>query len=492
MRAYILASIACLAVGCAGRYAYTNQPLQGERDADDPPVRASLNIKDQRGNERVLFILAISGGGSRAAYFGGACMLQLEEVFKDINLLHEVDAISAVSGGGLPAAYYCISQDATAQEARPFIEVAADLSKKLLLLKQAAKEGKAPAGPPKTPREMSAAKQTPAPSGHIWNKETVKANMQRNFIGPWGRKMFWPRAWWLFLFTAYDRSDMMAEVFSDALFDFGMARLGQDLEFKHLNPSRPYLILNATNATANTPDEETFGSIFTFTDEDFKRYLKSDIQQYEVGRAVMGSSTFPGVFNYMTLRDFRGDESAYMNVFDGGCSDNLGLDSAKRIILSQHERYRNIIVISIDAHTEPGGVPRDVYDTRRFIDYAVDSNFMDTYNTLLETGRERVLAEFRNRVFNAPQRPQALDLSNKMIFFHASFDKVTDPKLRAKLNEIPTTFKIRKEDADLIDQAVPEIIQPDEPLLGVIKWLVTHDAEQSPPLAKYRDGASAP
>ena len=63
------------------------------------------------GNE-VLMVLALSGGGSRAAYFSAMTMLQMEEVFspEGINLLKEVNAITSVSGGSLPAAYYAISQ----------------------------------------------------------------------------------------------------------------------------------------------------------------------------------------------------------------------------------------------------------------------------------------------------------------------------------------------------------------------------------------------
>jgi len=38
-------------------------------------------------------------------------MLRLQDVFEDIDLLKEIDLISSVSGGSLPAAYYCISMD---------------------------------------------------------------------------------------------------------------------------------------------------------------------------------------------------------------------------------------------------------------------------------------------------------------------------------------------------------------------------------------------
>ncbi|HWF59695.1 MAG TPA: hypothetical protein VN666_05220 [Nitrospira sp.] len=46
--------------------------------------------------------LAVSRGGSRAINFGAAVMLELQQR----GLLEQVDVISGVSGGTLPAVYY--------------------------------------------------------------------------------------------------------------------------------------------------------------------------------------------------------------------------------------------------------------------------------------------------------------------------------------------------------------------------------------------------
>ncbi len=51
--------------------------------------------------------LAISGGGLRSANFSAAVMFELQR----LGLLEKVDAISAVSGGSLTAAYYCLCDD---------------------------------------------------------------------------------------------------------------------------------------------------------------------------------------------------------------------------------------------------------------------------------------------------------------------------------------------------------------------------------------------
>ncbi|MGP8199077.1 MAG: patatin-like phospholipase family protein, partial [Limisphaerales bacterium] len=97
------------ATGCKSLYTSVNRPLQAGRLA--PDCRATFEIQQPRGEKDVLVVLCLSGGGSRAAWFSAATMLRLEKVEDEINLLHEVDVISSVSGGSLPAAYYCLSRD---------------------------------------------------------------------------------------------------------------------------------------------------------------------------------------------------------------------------------------------------------------------------------------------------------------------------------------------------------------------------------------------
>ena len=109
----------CAVNGCA-YYSHTNKPLTPKSERARTPVRATFNIQDPRGNEKVLVLLSISGGGSRAAYLGASAMLAMEKVFGDLDLLKQVDVISAVSGGCLPAAYYCVSEDPVRNVCVPF------------------------------------------------------------------------------------------------------------------------------------------------------------------------------------------------------------------------------------------------------------------------------------------------------------------------------------------------------------------------------------
>ncbi len=131
--------------------------------------------------------LTISGGGSRAANFGAAVMIELDRR----GLLSQVDVISGVSGGTLPATYYP------------------------LLMKR----------------------------GASFDEATVKAVMGADFQGAWLWRWLLPHnivRYWLSDFT---RSDIMVQVFNNTLYD--------EATFGDL-PLRPKLLLNATTRNDHT------------------------------------------------------------------------------------------------------------------------------------------------------------------------------------------------------------------------------------------------
>jgi len=378
-------------------------------------TKASFNIKQPRGESKeTLFILALSGGGSRAAYWSGSIMLALETVFQHqgFNLLQEVDAISSVSGGSLPAAYYAISYSQTD-----------------------------PSGS--------------APSNRLWNESTVKDLMTRNYRARWVGNWFWPVNSVKYWFTDFDRSDMMAQTFADNMFDVGMA--GFDLKFSDINPNRPNLILNATNGT-----EGQFGELFTFTDEHFRR-LHSDISDYDIARAVMATASFPAAFNYMTLKNYTG-ENHYIHLFDGGNYDNLGLESTKLILEKNKSNFKNFIVILIDAYIDSPGVSIRKKDAREFLDYAVDLNFIDSFDSLLALNRNNSIENFKSALKQFEP--------TRSVFYHIQFDDIDDLELREKLGTIATDFNIKKDAIVAIDDAVTELIRKDNACLQIIKAMM--------------------
>jgi predicted acylesterase/phospholipase RssA len=513
-------------------------------DAAGHPLRATFKINGQRGNPEVLFFLALSGGGSRAAYLSTATMIKLQTVFEDVDLLREVDVMSSVSGGSVAAAYYAVTRDAALDLVGPLVPVLAATDAELpsAKLRVDRREKKLTCAAPLDAAEQDGLRRLmPAPvrgaaqrvidlceqaplALRTWNKDAPQM-MQRDFLLRWFGNWFWPTSIAKYWFTAYDRADIMAQTLADNLYDVPVT--GRDFRFKDLNPQRPYLIINATNATEQVvrpndpvPEEFAFGSVFTFTDEDFKARLQSDLREYSVARAVMASSAFPLVFPSMTLRDYRAQyaarcngaaaasdaacsEDRYLHVFDGGNSDNLGLRSIKRALFELAARgelgqYKKVVVLLVDAFTKPRGTPRSDSDPRNAVSFLFDTNVVDAVDSLLFTNRARLIGEFRNAQLrwnegecdddarNLPkdlcarlderfERRRVLSLPDKLVFYHLGFKDVGDAEdgtLKTKLDSIPTSFRLGRGAAGDIDRAVALLLTDRNACLQQVRRIV--------------------
>jgi NTE family protein len=497
---------ACTAPGQYSNAAFNvRQPVAALAGA---PPRASFRIDGDRGNRRVLMMLALSGGGSRAAYMAAETMLALQQ--PQIGLLDEVDVISAVSGGSLAAAYYVASRDPVLQDA----DLAARLQtagtpldgvfsavdgtlrcrRELTPVQRAAlDDAVADAGDRARLVELCRAPRFPA-----WTAEAARRTMKRNYMLRFFGQLVYPHNLFRYWFSSFDRSDIMAATLADgALSKYGLRDWwDSDVKMHELNPLRPYLLINATNATQQalpdgSDDPFPFGSAFTFTAEDFQQRLASDIAPYSLSRAVMASSAFPLAFATMTLEDFRGvaedaerpnPERRFVHLIDGGNSDNLGLRAVKRALLQAHadgrlDAYDRIIVLQVDAYTRPGGTSRSRPDPRSLIDLLLDTNVGDAVDSLLQANRDRLLGDFddgrlrfgrecgaeKNAIRHFPidlcERllldlpARELDLHQRLVFFHFGFaDVVKDDDdavglaLKRQLDLIPTSFSIDDSD----------------------------------------------
>jgi len=515
--------------------------------------RATFVVDGKRGNEKVLFFLALSGGGSRAAYLSAATMLKLQTVFDEVDLLQEVDVISSVSGGSLTGGYYAVTRDETLRVNKkgalsPALEWPKDVAGGKLQVD--AKAGTLQCKETLTDEELGwlrtgsglaardaklvetlCAQAAMAPSPlrawndptrplRAWNEEEVKDRISRDYLMRWFGNWFWPHNIVRYWFTAYDRSDIMAQTLEDNLFDTPV--FGTPYTFMDANPYRPYIIINATNATGSGDNSEResfpFGTVFAFTKEDFRDRLRSDIRQYSVARAVMGSSAFPFVFPSMTLRDFRKrdnceDESwepscaRYLHVFDGGNSDNLGLKSVKRALFEMAiddklKDYDHILVLLVDAFTMPAGARSDAADSRSLVSRLVDTNFIDAVDSLLQANRAKNVAEFHGARLgwsggecetgtrslpislcadlDTRLKVGELDLGSKLVFYHFGFDDVRNADLKRQLDAIPTSFSIDEDHVKLINQAVAEVIEPTNPCLQQMRNILKGDAVPAP------------
>jgi predicted acylesterase/phospholipase RssA len=368
--------------------------------------------------------IAISGGGSRASVFSAAVLFELQRY----GLLQQVDVISSVSGGSFTAAYYVLSCD-DPYKAPPTLEGSA------------------------RPR---------------WDPDVVFPKLQKHLIAKWVRNSFWILHILRYWFTYYDRTDVMAWIVADTLYDTSWFK-GRGFHFKDLNPQRPYLIINATNNT----EQRDGTKVFCFTKECFDK-IESNIDRYPIAHAVMASAAFPAVFQSVTLKDYAQKEDWYVHLIDGGASDNLGITALERILKEKTDTQSKKLIIVIDAHkANYGKDPRDP-DPRSLLDYYIDSNVVDAYQTLMDElrlGKTDGLQEWLG------------DNNGKLI--HLQFDDLEDeyPELYETVIMIKTNLKIKKNEAACLKHAARILVQEKmEELHADPAW---KDLIQFPPVDGY-------
>lgn len=245
-----------------------SKPNTSARPCEDVQ-RASLFYSSQNDLPPAFVGLSLSGGGSRAANFSMGVMQNLDEM----GILKHVTVISSTSGGGLAGAYYALN-------------------------------------------------------GSAMDWRTARLKMGTNFLARWVAKLLYPQNLLSVSLTDEDRSDLMADVFDDVLFDNATyVDLGKRW------PAGPRFYANTTSIGP--------GTRFSITMDQFAA-IDSRLDTYPISQAVMASAAFPGVFNDVTLKRYTPNKPPYVHLLDGGPSDNLGIES----ILSSAAQYQSARRIS--------------------------------------------------------------------------------------------------------------------------------------------------
>lgn len=334
----------CTVVGGRPGISYRNEPDTGRsfvRPLTPVPRAATEWVAD-----KPQFVgLAMSGGGSRSANFGMAALEELD----NLGMLQHVDAVSAVSGGSIPAAYFAL-------------------------------QGERPDWAPRG-RQLAAT----------------------DFALPLLGKLLNPVNLALTIFSDLDRSDNLAELFEAKLFD------GRRVTFADLGPRgprRPAVYFNATDTTNG-------GSRFVFSDQQFLRSTGSDLSKFPLAWAMASSGAFPGIFNSVTLRRHSLDpakrregtedpnDKRFLHLIDGGPSDNLGVETLIRLAREHHVNRLNAqqasqgcIILVVDSHVPNAGVAEmRQSDRRNFGALLMDLNFLDAIDAMLSNRRDQTLAQ---------------------------------------------------------------------------------------------------
>ncbi len=409
-------------------------------------------------NSDSLFItLTFSGGGTRAAALAYGVLEKLRETKivwegKPRRLLDEVDVISSVSGGSLPAAYFALFGERTFADF-PDRVLYHDIQSNLLS------------------------------QGLHW----------RNYI-----KLASP---------FYGRTDLMADTFTREIFErktFGdlLARrtrpfilinstdmaLGSRFEFTQrqfdlLNSNlESYPIGHAVAASAAFP-----GLLTPMTLRNFDKGADYQAPAWLAAGLKDSDTQSPQYALAVEMQSYLRPDRPYVHLSDGGVSDNLGVlpviqlmdgavpDDNLRAALDSGA-IRKVVIITVDAKRE-GKVSweqsRDVVgllNVLNVVSSAPLSNYSEAEISFLRTYLRNLnsLREIRDKAITLvgkdavdEKMPELRVPDCKYHFVEVGFNRVQDEAERNYLNEIPTSFKLERTQVDRLRSAAGFILDRD-------------------------------
>ncbi len=379
--------------------------------------------------DELVVLLAISGGGSRAAAFAYGVLEEMRRIelggaetpAGGPRLLDELDVVSAVSGGSILAASYALHGERLFEEFLPgFLE----------------------------------------------------RDVQRALT----RRLLAPGNWVRLVSPNFDRIDLMAEYFDEKL--FGGAT------FADLEGRRPFVLVSATDMTRGVP--------FEFTQERFDA-LCADLSGFPLGRAVAASAAVPLVLTEVTLENygwaacgFSGEGSAdrvrsfrdperrpWVHLQDGGLAGNLGLRSLVDVVMRldggcDEPRLdpggRRVVMIVIDAVGDLDRSPE-----RRKQGLSLPQTVLAAINVPIDEASARGLQLLPNYLDRWLERADVCAgrsetpsrRSQRVYPIVLDFEAVTafDPEAAARLRLLPARFRLDPEDLALLRRTGAESLR---------------------------------
>lgn len=401
----IVATMIIIASGCAilpGHWRPGwNEPLPPE--TSPPDTAASWKLTELERRDSRFVGLAISGGGSRAANFGAAVMLELQRR----GLLEQVDVISGVSGGTLPAVYYGLGE-----KAGPFTE------------------------------------------------EAVRKAFGYDFQGSWIRRWFLPQNFFRYWFTDFTKSDIMVQVFNNRLYHHATfadlrrhpkillnATIRNDstrftftddrFEALRSNLAR-YQVANAVNASSAFPG--------AFDDVTLQKYVEPPQYFHLFDGGPIDNLGVQALMEYLN-RALAG--TSLDRLFPDGCL---------------------IFVVDATPGSLNEDLGRR-QSSREGIDYFINTNAFDAVDTMLRESRRMLLSLMGIPVGNQDQQIRGTlplnDLNQcgcevrHIALRHLLYsgDSEEEQQLAARVTKIKTRFRISKEEQDDLFQAARQIMR---------------------------------
>jgi NTE family protein len=444
------AAAACLGMvlalaGCTG-FGMRNAPINSAlSESEATPVAAAAGTPLNQDTAETAIGLSFSGGGMRASAFAFGVLQELaktSETSRDgarTALIDRVSLVSGVSGGSVTAAYFALYGR----------ETIADFRKKFLI------------------QDVEASLST---SVNVTNLMLIAKGGVNDRSGL--------PAW-------LDKNLFRGATYADVL-----------------KPGRPHLWINASdifNRTTFIYNTVNFGA------------LCSDLRRYPLSEAVAASAAVPLIFAPIVIQNYadrcqfeapdwvssadrpgapailRASAAAlqryrdqsdvkFVKLLDGGMTDNLGLSGFVLELAAATKPYepltprqavnlKRFLFVVVDSGRPPGGdlaknadAPEIMDLIQAVSDTAVDANVRAAYDAFvaeMEKWRDRLI-EYRcgltpPEVATLRGSTEGWDCRNLSLqVAKVSFEQMREASVKARLDKIPTRFKLPKDDVDLL------------------------------------------
>ena len=427
----LLAALCVFAGGCA------HWPATPRLEQAGAPGYRFAEATRPGQSDDLLVVLAISGGGLRAAALGYGVLEELRHTEVMVNgvkrrLLDEVDVISAVSGGTLPATYYSLRGEKTFEE---------------------------------------------------FEAKVLSRNLERELA----LRIFTPTNWFRLPSGTFGKSDLFAELYDETVFDH--ATFG-DLQ----RVKGPFVIINGTDVTTGARfsfTQDQFDAIcgdlsrvtlgraiatstalpplltpITLENRGGTCGRKAPAWQ-AAAEAAIGQSETPGraLLRARALQSYEDPARPYIHLFDGGLSENLGLTEVLRAfellkvdsdetVLAALRRARKVVVITVNALRFPevdwdrSPEPPDTGTlTDQMWSIPVDRISFDA----VEQMREKLAAWQADAPAGGPERREYLA--------QVTFDALKDPAERLYFKRVKTSLALPKEQVDRLREVAGRILR---------------------------------
>jgi NTE family protein len=412
----ILTLLLFLTSGCAS-YGVIHNELSQENSNE-----TRYALKTWADNPRVddfVFILAFSGGGTRAATMAYGVLEELRDTVIDIEgqpvrLLDKVTHISSVSGGSFTSAYYGLYGDQIFDN---------------------------------------------------FESEFLRKDVERALTWSVLRPVHW--------FTRKGRTERAVEYYNKILF--------HDKTFADmLNPGRPMIVINASDlawgirfsfiqeyfdllcsdlltfpvasaVAASSAVPVVFNPVVIENYPGCKPFESSPQARQLASQSNELTSMFKGMESYNDK-----EERKYIQFVDGGITDNMGLRAMTDVVaisggpgamISKMRRTvpRHVVFLSVNASTE---YHSDMNKTTRQPSMLTSMNAMT--DVQLHRYNAATVDKVRSSLSAWAQHMSTPETPVRPYFIEVAFDQVAQPQLKYFLNKLPTSFSLTDEQVDTL------------------------------------------